>query len=184
VGSASSADSASIASGGATPQCDAARCEAEAKALVASLAAPDASPPRFVGGKCRTFSITGVATGSGCLCDGAGRGSAVIGPKGVGCSAAGRAGDCLWDDTDYEPCDETDDICPELCSELEKRYEADAKVTHDAELRSSGCDMGGYCHWVVRVDDSCIADRSHEQARTHGCSLSDREILEQEQQAQ
>jgi hypothetical protein len=91
----------------------------------------------------------------------------------------------LWDDGEYEPCSSgADDSCPQLCKELEARYQADAKATHDAQLRSSSCDTSGSCHWVVRVEERCIADRSYEHARTHDCSLSDREILAQEQQAQ
>jgi hypothetical protein len=117
-----------------------------------------------------------------CRCETGTRGVSHIGPKGVGCFALGRAGDCLWDDSELEPCTPADDKCPALCEELEARYAADAKKVFDAEARYSACHEG-WCHSVLRIEDACFADRSYQNGRSYDCSLSDEDILARETQA-
>lgn len=166
----------------ATSQCDVQQCERQAMDLAQSLMAPAEVALTVKGNECIRVDIAGVVAGMACTCLSS-NGWLYIGPEGAGCFARGRAGDCLWDDSEYEPCSTEDDKCPELCTELATRYKADAAATFDAELRSSTCGTDGFCHRVLRVEDRCYADASLEKARSYDCALSDEEILDQDKQA-
>jgi hypothetical protein len=106
-----------------------------------------------------------------------------IGPTGAGCFVRGRAGDCLWDDSEFESCTAGEPVCAAICDELNRRYAADAANLFDVELRYSACEEGA-CHHVLRIDAACYADYSFENGRGYDCTLSDAEILTREGSAQ
>jgi hypothetical protein len=170
------------ASDSATARCDVTACQRQADELAQTLrtAAPDSL--KIDGGDCARVDIDGVAVGMACTCL-TSNGWAYIGPEGAGCFARGRAGDCLWDDSEFEACSEGDPACRTHCAELDKRYAADAAKTFDVEIRASAC-LNDTCHFVLRIEDQCYADHSFESGRRFDCALSDAEILERESSAQ
>lgn len=167
--------------GHARPHCDATQCGRQANGLAQMLGAP-AIPISVKGGDCARVDIVGVVAGMACTCL-TSNGWLYIGPRGAGCYARGRAGDCLWDDSEFETCSMGDPACPAMCEELAQRYAADAAKSFDVEVRSSTCEDSS-CHYVLRIEDTCYADHSYESGRRFNCELSDSEILEREIKAQ
>ncbi|HET8935784.1 MAG TPA: hypothetical protein VFN67_20190 [Polyangiales bacterium] len=163
------------------PPCDVMRCERQADDLAKMLETP-AIAISVKGGDCARVDIVGVVTGMACTCL-TSNGWLYIGPRGAGCYARGRAGDCLWDDTEFETCSMGDPACPAMCEELAQRYAADAAKSFDVEVRYSTCEDSS-CHYVLRIEDVCYADRSFDSGRRFSCELSDSEILEREIKAQ
>jgi hypothetical protein len=188
VASAASADAgAQPARDAASPmqpessQCDVAQCARQAQALAQELASATSESIAVKGGECTRVDIQGVVAGMACTCIST-NGWLYIGPDGAGCFARGRAGDCLWDDTEFEACSEGDPACSAMCDELQKRYAADAAKSFDVEVRSSTC-QDNACHHVLRIGDACYADQSFEAGRRFDCTLSDAEILERDARA-
>lgn len=167
--------------GHARPACDVERCGRQADDLAQMLETP-AIAISVKGGDCARVDIVGVVAGMACTCL-TSNGWLYIGPRGAGCYARGRAGDCLWDDSEFESCTMGDPACPAMCEELAKRYAADAAKSFDVDVRYSTC-TDSSCHYVLRIEDVCYADRSFESGRRFNCELSDSEILEREIKAQ
>ena len=164
------------------PACDVERCEARGEELAKSLMTSKDIAPSVKGGECARVDIDGAVTGMACTCI-TSNGWIYIGPKGAGCFVRGRAGDCLWDDKEFEPCTMGDPKCQTLCTDLNDRYAADAAKSFDVELRSSTC-RNGSCRHVLRVENACITDHSLTSGRHFDCTLSDDEILDREDRAQ
>lgn len=179
---ASAAGSQAMDNGQAGSQCDVRQCERQADDLVQSLKVPADVWLTVKGGECIRVDIAGVVAGMACTCQSS-NGWLYIGPKGAGCYARGRAGDCLWDDSEFEGCMQGDPACSGMCDELQQRYDADAAKSFDVEVRYSAC-RDSSCHHVLRIEDACYADRSFESGRSFDCQLSDADILEREAAAQ
>ena len=167
--------------GHARPPCDVSRCERQADDLAKMLETP-AIAISVKGGDCARVDIVGVVAGMACTCL-TSNGWLYIGPRGAGCYARGRAGDCLWDDSEFETCSMGDPACRGMCEELAQRYAADAAKSFDVDVRYSTCEDSS-CHYVLRIEDACYADRSFDSGRRFSCELSDSEILEREIKAQ
>jgi hypothetical protein len=158
--------------------CDAMRCEDQGDALAKSLRSSAAIALTVKGGDCARVDIGGDFSGMACTCQ-TSNGWLYIGPKGAGCFARGRAGDCLWDDSEFEPCTQGDPKCEGLCQELDQRYAADAAKMFDVEVRLSTC-RNGSCRHVLRIEHACFTERSIASGRHFDCKLSDGEILDRE----
>lgn len=162
-------------------QCDAVRCTNQGQALAQSLISSASIAPTIRGGDCARVDIAGEVAGMACTCQ-TSNGWLYIGPKGAGCFARGRAGDCLWDDSEFEPCTPGDPKCTAECDELSKRYAADAARSFKVELRSSTC-RSGSCRHVLHIEDACFTDRSIASGRRFDCTLTDAAILDREDAA-
>jgi hypothetical protein len=162
----------------ASALCDEMRCKRQGEQLAQVFMMSEAISLKVDGGDCRRVDIDGLVVGMACTCQ-TSNGWLYIGPKGAGCYVRGRAGDCLWDDKEFEPCTVGDPKCHTICRELERRYAADAAKTFEVEIRSSTC-KNDSCRHVLRLDSACYTDRSIESGRRFDCSLSDAEILERE----
>jgi hypothetical protein len=157
--------------------CDPMQCERRAAELASSLAAPAEVALSVKGGECARVEIAGVTAGMACTCLSS-NGWLFLGPEGTGCFARGRAGTCLWDDSELNgPCTIGDPACTAQCDELHKRYAADAAKSFNVEVRFSTCEDDDACHHVLRIEDTCYADYSFESGRGFDCKLSDAEIL-------
>ena len=163
-------------------QCDASRCARQGDELARSLMMSEAISPTIKGGDCARVDIGGQVAGMACTCQ-TSNGWIYIGPKGAGCFARGRAGDCLWDDTEFEPCSAGDPKCAGECEELQRRYAADAARSFKVEVRVSTC-RAGSCRHVLRVENFCYTDRSIDSGGRFDCKLSDSDILDREDHAQ
>lgn len=156
--------------------CDPMQCERRAAELARQLSAPAEVALSVKGGECARVEIAGVTAGMACTCLSS-NGWIFLGPAGTGCFARGRAGTCLWDDSDLDgPCTLGDPACTAQCDELHQRYAGDAAKSFDVEVRSSTCE-DDTCHHVLRIEDTCYADYSFESGRSFDCKLSDAEIL-------
>jgi|GEM_PF-6599873 len=156
--------------------CDPMQCERRAAELARKLRAPAEVALAVKGGECARVEIAGVTSGMACTCLSS-NGWIFLGPEGTGCFARGRAGTCLWDDSELdEPCIVGDPVCTAQCDALHKRYAADAAKSFDVEVRYSTCEDDA-CHHVLRIEDTCYADYSFESGRGFDCKLSDAEIL-------
>jgi hypothetical protein len=168
-------------SGTVTAQCDAARCESQGDELAQSLRTPSSDVTTVKGGDCARVDIIDVVAGLACTCLSS-NGWIYIGPDGAGCFARGRAGDCLWDDSEFKGCTRGDPTCPAKCEELGKRYAADAAKSFDVAVRFSTCRESS-CRHVLRIGDACYTDRSIDSGRRFDCSLGDSEFLDREDAA-
>jgi hypothetical protein len=169
---------------GAAPSCDAMQCAREAEEQARALMTPATWSRELSGGSCEHVEILGVAEGMACICSTGGSGALFIGPEGAGCYAYGRAGDFLLSDQDYEPCDPEQDTCAAQCQAFEARFAADARASFDVEVRFSSCADDGFCRSVLRIEDRCYADHAYAVGRAYACSLSDKEILARDKEAQ
>jgi hypothetical protein len=164
-----------------TTQCDASRCARQGDQLARSLTMSETISPTIMGGDCARVDIDGEISGMACTCQ-TSNGWIYIGPKGAGCFARGRAGDCLWGDSEFEPCSAGDPKCAGECDELERRYAADAARSFKVEVRLSTC-RDGSCRHVLRIEDFCYTDRSIGSGGRFDCNLSDSDILDREDHA-
>ncbi len=145
------------------------------------LAQRTTAPTPFTRTECTTISVsidTKSVSGPACQCwqEGA-DGSHLVGPAGAGCYAIGRAGDCLWDDTQFAGCTlGTADSCAATCQELTRRQAADAARTFATEVLYAAC-TESRCHSVVNIDGQCFADRSYLTAKAYDCALGREAIL-------
>ena len=162
----------------ATAECDAAKCERKGDELAQSLMTSSNDVTTVMGGDCTRVDIVGVVAGLACTCL-TSNGWIYLGPDGAGCFARGRAGDCLWDDSDVKACTRGDPTCPAACRELGTRFAADAAKSFDVAVRSSACREGS-CRHVLRVENACYTERSIRSGRRFDCDLSDSEILDSE----
>lgn len=162
-------------------QCEVDRCEHQGEALARSLMAPSTDVTTVKGGDCTRVDIVGVVAGLACTCL-TSNGWIYIGPDGAGCFARGRAGDCLWDDSEFKACTRGDPTCPAACEELGKRYAADAAKSFDVTVRDSTCREGS-CRHVLRIANACYTDRSIDSGRHFDCNLSAAEIFDHEDAA-
>jgi hypothetical protein len=156
-------------------------CVPRAQDALMALAQPTRSARMFESGVCKQYSVItdeDQVSGHACECK-QGTGAITIGPVGLGCYAFGRAGDCLWDDSEFAGCKlgETEQ-CSALCRELEARFAADAARTFAGSVRYTQCDAGT-CHNVVEIEGHCYADRSYENGRSYACELGGEAILTQ-----
>lgn len=154
-------------------------CAARAELELEGLANPGRSARMFESGVCDARNVSlqsGNVSGPACVCK-QGTGTYPIGPVGLGCYALGRAGDCLWGDSEFAGCKlgETDQ-CSAMCEELEARFTADAARSFAGHVRYARCDAGR-CNNVVEIEGRCYADRSYERGKSYACELGDEEIL-------
>jgi len=111
-------------------------------------------------------------------------GSITIGPKGAGCFRFGRAGDCLWDDDEFDGCDLDDaHSCDEVCDELAKRVADDqSNLFTDAKLLSTACEpLFSYdapeCLSLFEINGHCYVNHSYQDGHSYDCALGRKEIL-------
>jgi hypothetical protein len=108
-----------------------------------------------------------------CHADADGRGGD-FGVLGSDCALAGRAGDCLYSDSEFPGCTIGDsDSCTDVCLEIDARWMADAATTYEVDTRAMRC-HGGECQAIVVIDDRCFVGPNLEPA---DCALSDAEIF-------
>lgn len=168
---------------GAAECTDDATCEASAQNELSALTSSTTNGKMFDSAECIAFGVdTGTSSVSGpaCQCNVAGTsGFLAIGPSGLGCYVYGRVGECLFGDKDFSYCElgETTQ-CTALCTELQRRLDADAARTHTGKVKYATCENYA-CHNVLEVDGRCYADRSYETARDYDCMLSGPEIIAQ-----
>jgi hypothetical protein len=157
---------------------EASDCVPRAEDELMALAQPGRSARMFESSICTPFNVItddSSVSGPACECK-QGTGAITIGPVGLGCYARGRAGDCLWDDSEFAGCKLGGTECTAMCRELEARFAADAARTFTGSVRYTRCDAGR-CHNVLQIEGRCYADRSYENGRTYACELADEEIL-------
>ncbi|MBN1606208.1 MAG: hypothetical protein JW940_06220 [Polyangiaceae bacterium] len=162
-------------------------CVPGVEARLAALSGPVQNARRVASGECTPASVaadTKSVSGYACDCSLEGSGSLMIGPVGLGCYVRGRAGDCLFDDSDFSGCTLAEsDRCQDVCAELEVRLEADAARTFETEVVYTTCEQYS-CHSVVKVDGRCYADFSFEQGGlSYDCSLGGKAILDEHEKA-
>jgi hypothetical protein len=167
---------------GAQECSETADCVSDVEARLAGLSGPARNARKVTGGECTPASITAdtkSVTGYACDCSLEGSGSLMIGPVGLGCYVYGRAGDCLFDDSDFSGCTLAEsDKCQEVCEQLESKLDADAARTFETKVIYTTCERNS-CHSVVEVDGRCFADFSYEQGGpSYDCSLGGEAILE------
>jgi len=155
---------------GATECSETSECESKIREWLALEMAgpvvrvPESPEPMVESGGCMQVTvIAGNESTSGLACEcqlSPGGGSLSIGPQGLGCFAVGRAGHCLWDDSEFEGCELGDDpLCDQVCDRLlERRLEDDSR-TFETELIQVACTDGFSCASVAQVDDQCFVNQ-------------------------
>lgn len=165
--------------GPSADECSAASdCDQRLADEVLGLQEPVSASVSFSGAQCINLSIVGGASGPACECQVKGsNGTLAVGPIGAGCFALGRAGDCLWQGSDFDGCEvDKAGSCDATCAELERRLADDAVTAFDADAVYATC-RENTCHTVVRVGDRCFADRSYSEGRSYDCALGGEAVL-------
>jgi len=160
-------------------ECNAASdCDERVADVIAGLRGPAPGGVSFDAAACINLGIVGGPSGSACECHvEGGRGTLAIGPTGLSCFARGRAGDCLWQGSDFDGCQIGQaGACDAVCADLEQRLADDAARRFDAELVYDAC-RDHTCHSVLRVGEQCFADGSYDEGRSYDCALGGEAIL-------
>ena len=165
---------------GATPdECSAAAdCDRRLADEVLELQGPMPASVSFSGAQCINLGIAGGPSGPACECQLHGAsGTLAVGPVGAGCFALGRAGDCLWQGSDFDGCQVGEaGACDATCADLEQRLADDAAKLFDAQAIYDAC-REHTCHSVVRIGERCFADRSYTEGRSYDCAEGGPAIL-------
>lgn len=161
------------------------RCLDGAEQLATSLRSPATHARTFVDASCGMLSLQAGSTsasGLACMCKVEGGGHLALGPRGAGCYAWGRAGDCLWSDTEPVACTPAEHSaeCRSACDELARRFAEDAARTHQVDVLLGDC-REKRCRNVLRVDGRCYVDASFGAGATfaapYDCALGAEAIL-------
>ncbi|MBN1654343.1 MAG: hypothetical protein JXA30_11290 [Deltaproteobacteria bacterium] len=151
-------------------------CEEADRVLLSELSQPAAPPGSILGSHCGYVGIVDRGDGLGvagptCECEIEGLGTRILGPVGVGCYETGRGGDCLFDDADFEGCDQDDaNSCQASCALLHERLTADAERMFAGEIVTATCDNGS-CRRIVRIEDQCFPSGSYRYGQGYDCAL-------------
>jgi hypothetical protein len=170
------------------PPCEAENCRMGAELQLEDLANPGTNPITFGGAECTSYTSvtdTGSHTGPSCQCAvESDDGFIYVGPKGVGCFRFGRAGNCLWDEDEFDGCDLDDaHSCDDVCDDLAKRITDDqARVFTDAEVLSTACEPlfsydGPECLTVFQINGRCYVNYSYQDGQSYDCALGRKQIL-------
>lgn len=156
-------------------------CRDGIEQAAAALRAPASFVRTFTRASCEPLSVQsdrGSASGSSCVCYGEDNGSISVGPRGVGCFALGRAGECLYDDHEFAGCTLGAESaqCEQVCGELGARFARDAARVHETEVLYASCDQNR-CRGVLRVDQRCVVYGAIDSGRSYDCALGAAAIL-------
>jgi hypothetical protein len=170
---------------GAAECLETAECKQAAEAVAAELARPSTFVRSFASARCEQVSLIGAPdsrSGPACICDTGDGGSIDVGPAGGDCQVRGRAGNCLWQS--FDGCDRHDaSSCNAVCSELERRFAADAARSFDAKVAYSDC-KDQHCRNVLAIDGRCTPLAAVGSGKSYDCALGGVAILDQYQQEQ
>jgi hypothetical protein len=160
-------------------------CLDGARVESSTLTLEQPQPPPLNRSECvgvNVFLSDKTVSGTACACE-SNDGKIVVGPKGAGCAAVGRLGECLSNNQDFSGCRVgAADSCASACQALQTARQENAAKVYDVEILYANC-SAGLCDRVLRIDGKCYANGSHVRGQAYDCTLSPEAIVAAERAA-
>lgn len=142
-------------------------CKTTCDAKVTELQTPRKELTKFLDHKCMELGQAGqksedykTITGCGCALDSSFTTYIFLGkpsPTNDGCMVRGRDQSCLYKEADFPGCDlkAATTSCQSICSNLEKKIQADEQAKHQASTHKVTCIQPGSCGCSLKLNNLC-----------------------------